>query len=86
MLKYRNLDGSDLYDPSVPPPPPPPPTPASINTIPEELLIHVMSFLPHFPTLISSSAVCKKWHTLITRPELWNEVYLGKFRPGALKL
>lgn len=51
---------------------------ASISTLPEELVVKILSYLPHFPGLTRCSTVSKKWHRLATCEELWKQVYLGE--------
>lgn len=53
---------------------------ASISTLPEELVVKILSYLPHFPGLTRCSTVSKKWHRLATCEELWKQVYLGQVR------
>lgn len=52
---------------------------ASISTLPEELVVKILSYLPHFPGLTRCSTVNKKWHRLSTSEELWRQVYLGEY-------
>jgi hypothetical protein len=56
---------------------------ASMSTLPEELVVKILSYLPHFPGLTRCSTVNKKWHRLATCEELWKQVYLGQVRARA---
>lgn len=58
---------------------------ASISTLPEELVVKILSYLPHFPGLTRCSTVNKKWHRLSTSEELWRQVYLGEVRAAPPK-
>jgi len=51
---------------------------ASMATLPEELVVKILTYIPHFPGLIRCASVSKKWRRLATCEELWKEVYLGQ--------
>eukprot|EP01087_Luapelamoeba_hula_P022967 TRINITY_DN8366_c0_g1_i1.p1 TRINITY_DN8366_c0_g1~~TRINITY_DN8366_c0_g1_i1.p1 ORF type:complete len:873 (-),score=107.28 TRINITY_DN8366_c0_g1_i1:17-2395(-) len=61
------------------PAPIPPPPPATIAMIPDEMLVRILWFLPHFPNLIACSTVCKRWYSLVTSAPLWQHIYLGEY-------
>ena len=44
----------------------------SIGSLPDEVLIHVLSLLTHLEDLKAASLVCKRWHSLLS-----DEKYAG---------
>lgn len=50
--------------------------------IPEELLLHILSYVPT-EQLVTYSLVCKEWNTCIKSPELWKIMFKRRFKKQA---
>ncbi|KAH1019241.1 hypothetical protein HUJ04_009087 [Dendroctonus ponderosae] len=44
------------------------------KTLPDEILIHIFSYLTHEELYFSARAVCKRWSTLVPTPSLWRSI------------
>jgi len=53
--------------------------PNQLLDLPEEILLHILSFLPHFPDLLRLSTVSSGFHKLVTCGQLWQTVHLGNY-------
>ncbi|KAL6079315.1 Fbox domain containing protein [Balamuthia mandrillaris] len=51
----------------------------TIGSLPEEVIVHILSYLPHFPYLVRCSTVCRLWRRLACCEQLWRAVYLGNY-------
>lgn len=53
--------------------------------VPEEVLLHILSFIPT-DKLLKQSLVCKEWNHCVKSPELWKIIFKRRFKKRPKKL
>lgn len=44
------------------------------RTVPDEILIHIFSYLTHEELYLTARAVCRRWNALVSTPSLWKSI------------